>query len=86
MTDSSTTENVELQDLHRNACDTESETNGSTKVEVDEQIRTYIPPKSKQLEELTWLIQGQTETYPSSLPPTASYSARLTANGSLPGI
>ena len=57
MTQIKNTENIDIQDMHRNVSDSDPEACVLTQAQVDEQIRNYIVPVSKQLEDLSWLIQ-----------------------------
>ena len=58
MTEGNSTENVELQELHRHKSDTEPELNNLAQGQLNEHVRTDIAPKSKQLQDLTRLIQA----------------------------
>ena len=77
MTEISNTDNCGLQDIRKNAPDTEPEPLVSTQEQVNEQIKTYIALISKQLELIQWIKKA----HPSNLPLTASTSARLTIAG-----
>ena len=46
-----------IMSAHGNNTDKGSETRILTQEEVDEQIRNYIAPLIRQLEDLTWLVQ-----------------------------
>ena len=58
MNEISNTENCGLQDIRKNASDTEPEPLVSTQEQVNEQIKTYIALISKQLELIQWIKKG----------------------------
>ena len=64
--------------------DTECETRIVTQEEVDEQIRNYNVSLTRQLDDLTRLIQGMSTAHRANLPPMASTSASSSAAGSSP--
>ena len=58
MTEINNSEISGLLKAHRDDVDSDSNVRILTQEEVKEKIKSYIAPLTKQLEDLTWLIQG----------------------------
>ena len=67
---------------HENKSDKECETHILTQEEFDEQIRDYIAHLTRQLEDLTRLIQGMSFAHRPNLSPSAVTSGSSSAAGS----
>ena len=66
--------------LERNV-DNEPEAHMVTQEEVNEQIEKHIAPLTKQLEELTWSIQGMSTTQHATSSPSACTSTSFSVAG-----
>ena len=77
------TENADFQDANRSNFDLEPESYILTQEQVDEQIKNEVAPISKQLEDLTRVIQRMTAPRPQQLNPTARTTARFASTGTL---
>ena len=64
MTEINSSESSDLLMAHRGNTESEYKTRILAQEEVDEQIRTFIALLTRQLENLTWLIQGWTKLFP----------------------
>ena len=71
--------------VHESNKDTESKTRILTQKEVGEQIRSYIAPLTRQLEDLTCLIHGMLTAHRPNLSPRAGTSTSSSAAGPSPG-
>ena len=69
MTKFSCSETSNLLNTRRGNTDSASEARILTQEEVDEQIKTYNAPLTKQLEDLTQLLQGMSSAYQTNLFP-----------------
>ena len=83
MTGINSFETSSLLNSYRSNADSESEARILIQEEVNEQIKSYIIPLNKQLEDLTWLIQGISSAHERILSPRASTSANSSATGKL---
>ena len=83
MNEFSSSETTDLPNAHRNNTDSESEECILTQVKVNEQIRNYIAPLTKQLVILTQFIQGVSTAYQPNFSQRASTSANSSEAGKL---
>ena len=81
MTENSMSEKCDSLNAHRDNVDSQSKARILTKEEVHEYIETYITSLTKQLEDLTRLIQGMSSVDQAKLSPRASTSANSSAAG-----
>ena len=101
MTEFNSSDNSDLQNARSSNNDSESESHILTQEAVDEQIKNYIGPLTKQLEDLTGLIQGMSRAHQVNLtgliqgmsrahqvnfPPTTCANASFSAAGTLSDI
>ena len=64
MTEINNTETFDFQNAHRDTFKSEPEPYVLMKGEVDEEIKNYIVPLDKHLEDLTQLIQVRAQSHP----------------------
>ena len=62
MSENNSLEASPIMSAHENITDTESETRILAQEAVVEQIGNYIAPLTRQLDDLTWLMQGMSTT------------------------
>ena len=74
-------ENKDMQNAQRSNSDSESEPNILTRELVDEKFKKCIAPLTKQLEDLTRLMQRMSRAHQSKFPSTVSTSANFSTTG-----
>ena len=77
MTGINSSENGDLQNAHRDNAYSDSEARVLTQEENYKQMKCYIVPCTRHLEELTWLIQGMSSAHLSNVSSRTSTSAHF---------
>ena len=84
MSEKDSSESNPFKSAHQSNTDTDSETRILTQGEVDDQIRNYIAPLTRQLEKLIRLIQEMSTAHRPNRSPKAGTSANFSAAGPSP--
>ena len=81
MTETDRSETYDIPDSHGKNAESRSEASILTEEGFDEQIRTYIETFTKQLENVTRLIQGASSVYRQNFSARATTSANSSSTG-----